>query len=366
MKIKFIFCHLVIIRLFLIAQTDDPDNSTSLTFKVEKYTGKIDKYPITMLLTFYPDSNISGYYYYDNIGHLLNIQNYEKNKSRILHARQIALYANDVEPDAPSEIMEFTRNIFENKDTLNGKWLYNKKVYSIDLIKENLKLDWRLFRYKSFGYFKDSPFTEQTTDISTIYPSISSSPQLNAYFLHRYNFMDKNLVDFINTTQSKYLQIEQNFGENTSEILDCCWSDEGSNKLAYISDSILTYNMYSYTYGYRGYDYSEFISVNISSGEEYSTKNIFKEESIDTVLALLRNKYKNVLPQEETNYNINNEPNFNPNFDKDSRVYLIKGGLYFRHRLDNYNLDNYYDLYLSYKEISNFLTSPFKLTVGIQ
>jgi hypothetical protein len=362
MKIKFIL-FFIIIRSIVVAQTNDLSDVSQLTFKVEKYKGSIDNSPITMLLTFYPDSNITGYYYYDKVGRLFTIKKSKENKSIKLEAEQIELFNIDNEL-RDIEIFDFPQSIFENNNTLIGKWIYKGKAYSVNLTKENLKFDWRLFRYKSIGYFKNSPFSEQTKEISIIYPSISSYPKLNAFFLTENYFVDKNMLEFINSSESKYLLIEQNFGENTSGIDDCCWSDYRSSELVYISDSILTYCNDAMAYGYNAQYYTDFISINLSNGEVYSAKNIFKEEFIDTVFTLLRNKFKNVLRQEGAISKNNYEAPLPSEYTENSNIYISKGGVYFRER--SYKLANYYDLFLSYDEISNYLNTSFKITIGLK
>lgn len=362
MKIKLVL-FFIIITSIVVAQTSDPSDVTQLTFKVEKYKGSIDNSAITMLLTFYPDSNVTGYYYYDKVGRLFTINKLKDNESLKLEAKQIELFNNDNE-SKDTETFEFPRSIFENKNDIIGKWIHKSKVLSVNLIKENLKFDWRLFRYKSIGYFKNSYFSAQTKYISIIYPSISSSPKLNAFFLTENYLVDNNMLEFINSTQSKYLLIEQNFGENTFEIEDCCWSDNRSNELVYISDSILTYCNDASAYGHNMQYYTDFISINVTNGMIYTANNIFKEDMIDTVLALLRNKYKNVLRQEGINSNNNDEAPLPLDYTEESNIYLSKGGVYFRER--SYKLANYYDLFLSFDEINNYLNTSFKITIGLR
>ena len=362
MEIKFTIIYIIFTSV-IIAQVSDATNLPELTFKVEKYKGNIDNSPITMLLTFYPDSSITGYYYYDKVGRLFKIKKSNDSKNFKLEAQQIELF-NNGDKLKDTEIFEFQQNQFLNNKNLKGEWTYKGKTLPVNLTQEKLKFDWRLFEYKSTGYFNNSTFNEQTKDFEIIYPSITSSPKLNAYFLRENNFLNRSIIDFINSSNSNYLLIEQNFGDNTSGIDDCCWSDEGNNELVYISDSILTYRNFEYTYSYNAQYYTDLISLNIRTGQVYSANNIFKEEFIDTVLTLLRNKYKNVLQHEGTNYNNNEEAPLPTNYIKDSDIYIAKGGVYFRERL--YKLANYYDLFLSYKEIKNYLGTSFKITIGLQ
>ncbi|HSW56032.1 MAG TPA: hypothetical protein VLH59_13165, partial [Ignavibacteriaceae bacterium] len=193
MKIKIIL-YVVFISSIFISQNNGQSDITQITFKVEKYKGNIDNSPITMLLTFYPDSNIIGYYYYDKVGRLFTVKNLKENKSSKLEAEQIELFTNNGE-SRDREIFEFSQSIFENKDNITGKWIHKNKVLSVYLTKENLRFDWRLFTYKSVGYFNNSTFTEQTKDYSIIYPSFSTNPKLNAHFLNENNFLDRNTID---------------------------------------------------------------------------------------------------------------------------------------------------------------------------
>lgn len=362
MKIKSVLLSIVLSSI-VIAQTDGLAGLSKLTFNVVQFSGKIDNSAITMLLTFYPDSIISGYYYYDKIGRLFMIKNSNKSKSLVLEAEQLELF-NLGNESRNTEIFEFSSNIFENNDTLIGKWIYKNRTHSFNLTKENLKFDWRLFRYRSIGYFKNSYFSVQTKYVSIFYPSISSSPKLNTFFLTKNYLVGENILELINSSESKYLFIEQNFGENTTELDDCCWSDFRSSELVYISDSILTYCNDASAYGHNMQYYTDFISVNVTNGMIYTENNIFKEDMIDTVLALLRNKYKNVLRQEGINSNNNDEAPLPSDYTEESNIYLSKGGVYFRER--SYKLANCYDLFLSFDEINNYLNTSFKITIGLR
>ncbi len=358
MKTK-LFLVFVIISSIVLAQSD----IEQVTFRVDQYKGSIDNSPITMLLTFYPDSSISGYYYYDKVGRLFTVQKLQESKSLKLQAEQIESFTMNNE-SRETEIFEFPKSLYESINEISGKWIYKGKEHTVNLTRENLKFDWRLFRYKSIGYYDDSPFWEQTKDYSIIFPSISTSPKLNAHFLNENNSLDKNTIDFINSSQSKYLLIEQNFGNNTTEDDDCCWSDDAGNQLVYISDSILTYSQVWFTYGYNGFYYCNYVSLNLSDGIVYTVKNIFKEEFIDSVLTRLRNKYKNILHQEGTSTEINDDAPFSSQYTKDSNIYISKGGVYFNERA--YKLADYYDLFLSFGEVKDYLNDSFKRTIGLR
>jgi len=362
MKLK-ITIFVLFISSIVLSQNNDPSDISQITFKVEKYKGTIDNSAITMLLTFYPDSNIVGYYYYDKVGRLFTLKNLKESKSLRLEAEQIELFT-DIDESGDVETFELSHSIFEDKDDITGKWIRKNKVLSVYLTKEKLKFDWRLLTYKTIAYFKNSTFTEQTKDYSIIYPSLSTNPKLNTYFLNEKNFLNRNTIDFINSTESKYSLIEQNFGFNTSGIDDCCWSDNASNELVYISDSILTYCDYGFTYGYNGYYYCNYVSINLSNLIVYAAHNIFKEEFIDTVFTLLRNKYRNVLRQEGNNLNNNYGAPLPLDYTKDSNLYIANGGVYFSERAGK--LDNYYEMFLSYNEIRDYLNPSFKKTIGLQ
>jgi len=362
MKIKSVILSIVLSST-LIAQFEGLSGISQLTFNVVKFKGKIDNSAITILLTIYPDSNISGYYYYDKIGRLFVIKNSNKNKSLILEAEQFELFDLGNE-SRNTEIFEFSSNIFENNDTLVGNWINKGRIHSFNLTKENLKFDWRLFRYRSIGYFKNSYFSSQTKYISIFYPSVSSSQKLNTFFLTDNYLVDENILELINSSESKYLLVEQNFGENTNELDDCCWSDYRSSELVYISDSVLTYSNDASAYSHNMQYYTDFISINASNGMVYTAKNIFMSDMIDTVLTLLRNKYKNVLQQEGINSKNNSDAPLPSDYTDESNIFLSKGGIYFRER--EYKLANYYDLFLSFDEISNYLSTSFKKTIGLR
>jgi hypothetical protein len=226
-------------------------------------------------------------------------------------------------------------------------------------------LDWRLLRVKTIEYFKNSYFRTQTTDFSIIYPSISSSHILNKCFLKGYELSNKQMIDFINATKSKYLLIDQNLGENISEEEGCCWSQNTSSELAYISDSILTCRFNGFTYANNGSGNEYYFSIKISTGKQITIDDILKSNSIDTVLTILRNKYKSILQQKEPDPNLppdGNDAPFSWDYSKNSNVFLTKTGLYFRERA--YKLGRYYDLFLSYKEINDYLSASFKTTIN--
>lgn len=362
MKIKSIL-FLVIFSAIALAQNDDPREIREIQFKVSKYKGSIDNTPITMLLTYYPDSSISGYYYYERVGQLLMVHKLRGNKSIKLEAEQIELFEIEGEK-RETEIFEFPKGIYDNDSAVTGKWIYKGKEKTFSLVKENMRLDWRLFRYKTIGYFKDYPFTKQTQNISIIYPSIKSSPKLNSYFLREDNLISSNIIDYVNSTDGKYLFVKQNFGENTDKLDYCCWTNDESNELVYISNSILTYCYDEMSYGYNAQYYTRYISINITSGEEYTFNNIFKKEYAATVLKMLGDKYKNILSEEGNNSEKNYGAPLATSFNEESDIYISKGGVYFRERASK--LDNYYDLFLSFKEVSDYLDPNLKLTMGLQ
>lgn len=353
MKIKFIIL-LVIFSSIIKAQVRNPAEIPEVKFKVEKYKGSIDKLPITMLLTFYPDSSIKGYYYYDKVGRLFSINNLDANKNFELQAEQIELL-NSVKP-YDKEIFAFHQKPFLDNETLKGEWTYKGRSLPVNLTRQKSKIEWRLLRYKSTGYFINSYFYEQTKDYSIIYPSVLSSPNLNMYFLDSVFSLDRNMIDFINSSQSNYLLIEQNFGDNTTDSEYCCWSDDVNAELVYISDSILTYCKYGFTYAYYGFYHSNNISINTASGEVYTLKKVIREEFIDSVLTLLRNKSKNRLQPGD----ISPSPS---DYTEDTDIYISKGGIYFSG--NGIPSPDYYDLFLSFGEICNYLNTSFKNTMGL-
>jgi hypothetical protein len=354
MKIKFIIL-LVIFGSVITAQTRNSAEISEVKFKVEKYQGSIGNSPITMLLTIYPDSNISGYYYYDKVGRLFILNKSRGNKNYFgaghykLEAEQIESFRMVQQPIV-MEVFEFNRSLYLNNDTLKGEWTYKGKVLPVNLIRENLKFDWRLLRYRSTGYFKNSDFPEQTEDYLITYPSTSTSPYLNAYFLNTVFSFSKNMIDFINSTQSNYLLIEENLGDNTTDEGDGYWSNNVISELVYIADSILTYCHYGATYAHNLYTYNYYTSVDPVSGEVFTVKNIFKADLIDSVLTLLITKYKNVLRQ-------NNNTLSRSSFIENTDIYIAKGGIYFRILAE--------DLFLSFDEMREHLNTTFRNKIGL-
>jgi hypothetical protein len=322
------------------------------TFEIIKFKGKIDKFPITMLLNIYPDNIISGYYFYDNIGQFIKIER-SKGKSSFDLIANFDEFDLEHSPDE-YELFKFSDSLDIQKSVVKARWKYSNKNLSVILIRDSTMLNWKLLRIKSIGYFKDSYFNTQTKDFSFIYPTVFSSPVLNEYFLKN-STTNKEMISFINSTKSNYILIDQNFGENITELEDCCWSEFLSTELAYISDSILTYKVNGFTYANNGFGAEAFVSLKISNGKEYTIDNIFKTNSIDTVLAILTDKYKEVIHENSNENNI-------LSFSKNSNVFIAARGVYFRERL--FKLAPYVDLFMSFKELEPYLNNELKKTIN--
>lgn len=319
------------------------------TFEIVKYKGTIGKHPITMILTFFPDGKTSGYYFYDNVGRLMKVVK-SSEKSNVYYARNIEEFIGNI--DQYNEWFEFSDSSFYNKKIILGQWFYKDKILPFVLNRDSSMYDWRLIRLKSIGYFKNSYFNTQTKDEYFIYPVVSSSLVLNKYFLKG---LSKEMLAFINSSKSKYLLIDQNYGENTDENEDCCWSVDVNTELVFISDSIITYKIKGFTYANNGYEAESYISVKVSNGKQIAINDVFKNNSVDTVFTILKNKYSDVLKE-------NSNENLELVFGKSSDVYLSQGGIYFRERL--YKLAPYIDLYFSYKELKPYLKEEFKKTIN--
>jgi hypothetical protein len=170
---------------------------------------------------------------------------------------------------------------------------------------------------------------------------------------------------FINSTNSRYLLIDQNLGEDTiTTDLDGCWSFSSETELVYCSDSILTYRINGFSYCNNGYFSEKFISIRISDQKPFEIKNIFKFNSIDTVLTILKEKYKNILqnpPDPKLPTSGNDAPYFS-DYNLNSEVFITPGGIYFRAR--QYKLANYYDLFLSNREIQKYFNDSFKQIIN--
>lgn len=336
---------LLILSIQIFAQ-DPFQKYNPKIFEIVKFKGKIGKFPITMILTFYPyTKDVSGYYLYDNAGRFINVMN-QKNEKRPW------LITSDFEYTESNyrEYFQFIDSLQIHKSIAKGQWVCNKDTLPLILTRDSTMPDWKLLRLKSIGYFNDSYFNTQTRDYSIIYPSVKSSPILNNYFLKN-SIENKTMLDFINTSNCNYLIIDQNFGENSSENEDCCWSDDFSSELLFASDSIITYKTNSFTYGNNGYSSETITSVKVSNGEVIKISTIINDNSIDTVLKTLNNKYKEVLIE-------NSNENMEFEFSKYSNVYITPKGMYFRDRLGK--LDPYIDVFLSFKEISKYLNEDFK------
>src|SRR6056297_917369 len=71
---KLTLIGLIFIEFFFFKlNAQNIENYSPTSFEINKYSGKIGNYPITVILTIYPNDSITGYYYYDNIGRFIRL-----------------------------------------------------------------------------------------------------------------------------------------------------------------------------------------------------------------------------------------------------------------------------------------------------
>lgn len=351
---KLIILTLILIKVSLLnAQEYEPK-----TFEIVKYKGAIGKYPITMLLTVYPDNKVSGYYYYNSTGKFIKLESAQKNPEEItLIAKQFEEFNNDNSASS-NELFVFSESKPFNKEQLTAQWKYNNKTLQVLLTKDKTIGEWKMLHMQSIGFYENAEFHTQKSEYHIVYPSIGSNPILNKMIMDKWSVRNAKL-SFINSSKSKYLHIYENFGENNSDTdSDGCWSSVVITELVYISDSILTYKTSGFSYCNNGYTSEDYSSFKISTGEEFLISNIIKSNSIDSVLTLLKNKYKDILQVHNPNVVSTSDAPYFSNYNNKTAIFLSKGGIYFRARL--FKLANYYDLFLSYDEVENYLDESFK------
>lgn len=347
----FVFC-LLLKNISGISQEVDISKYEPRTFDFIKYDGKIGKYPITMFLTFYPDDRISGYYFYNNVGKFIRIESKKIEYGIELVSKSFEQYSNGSSTDANVEIFNISDSIYLNKSKIIGDWIKKgspKLQFILEMSPNNF--DWRFIRFKSIGYHKKSYFHTKTSNISFVYPSIHSSPPLNKSLINTFVGKSNKLIDYINSNQSKSITIEENEGERLLESDDGCWSNDLHGEIVFFSDSILTYKINGFSYCNNGYGYENIFSIAVSSGKMFKINDIFKEDAIDTVLTVLKNRYKDVIEE-------NSEENFPLSYGKKSNIFLSPNGVYFRERC--FKLSPYIDLFLSFREIQLYINDSFK------
>lgn len=360
---QIILIGLIFIEIFFFKlNAQDIKNYSPTSFEINKYNGKIGNYPITMILTIYPNDSISGYYYYDNNGRFIKLHSISN------QTEDIKLVANKFEQFGTGdnvkneETFYINENKLINKPGINGQWSYNKKKLPVNLKIDNSIGDWRILDFQSVKYYKNSEFHTQEVKQEIVFPFKNNSPTLNKTLLSKYGFSNP-LINYINSTDSKFLQISQNFGENLAdENEEGCWSSNLNSELVFINDSIITYKTNGFSYCNNGYSFEEYKSFKISTGEQFQIDNVFINNSIDSVLIVLKNKYKDILQEHNPNVVSTSDAPYFSDYNDKTKIFLSKGGVYFRARL--YKLADYYDLYLSYKELDKYLKESFKLTIN--
>jgi hypothetical protein len=228
----------------------------------------------------------------------------------------------------------------------------------VALTKDTTLPEWRLLTITKRAYVTKPYATAQTINNTLIYPTISASPVLNTYFL---SSVDKALKTYINseTTSSRAISIHYDYGENA--IMDDGLEATKRTELVFYSDAIVTYKSTDYLYFMNGYRSESYISLNTANGQQIKIGDIFQETHINTVLTMLQNKYKTVLRNDyQEKQNIGEMPYYK-SYNQNTELFLTPKGIYFRERL--YKLAPYYDLFLPYEEVKNYLKADFKKVV---
>ncbi len=341
------------------AQANTFNSFSPQFFQVAQYSGTIGKSAMVMVLEFYPDGDITGYYYYKRIGQLLSIEKRRNYPGTCLEGK--SLDARDVHDDG--ELFQFNDTSIIDKKTLNGYWTFGQTILEITVKQDTVFHNWRLLERKSKFYDRSSYFSTQTTDQVITFPTKKSFPALNISILSGNEFTQE-LINFINSTKSSSLVIDENFGEEASNNDIECWSMNAQSQLAYLSDSIVTIKTSGFTYCNNGYSDEGYSSFRVSSGEQLTLLRVFRPEAVDTVLSILKTKYADILQQNEQDPN---EPTggsdapYAKAYRTDTQFFIGPSGVYFSERL--FKLAPYYNLFLSFKEIAPFLSDEFIRTI---
>ncbi|MFW5851043.1 MAG: hypothetical protein ACOCWB_02350 [Bacteroidota bacterium] len=360
---QLILIGLIFIEIFFFKlNAQDIENYSPTSFEINKYKGKIGNYPITMILTIFPNDSITGYYYYDNNGRFIKLHSISNQNDGIkLIANKFEQFGVD-DNVKNEEAFYINENKLINKLEINGQWSYNKKKLPVILKIDNTIGNWRMLDFQSVRYYRNSEFHTQEVKKEIVFPFKNNFHTLNKLFLSKYGFSNQ-LINYINSMDSKFIQISQNFGENlTDENEEGCWSSNLNSELVFINDSIITYKTNGFSYCNNGYSHEEYKSYKISTGEQFLISNVFKTNSVDSVLSLLKTKYKDILQEHNPDVvSTSNAPYFS-DYNNKTEIFLSNGGVYFRARL--YKLSNYFDLYMSYKEIDKHLKESFKTSIN--
>jgi len=328
-------------------------------FEIVKFRGKLGNHPITLLLSIYPNNYMSGYYYYDKIGRFIKVEKVKNSSSLKLKTSAFEAFE-----QTQIEYFDFQDSCLSNKVNIKAQWTDGKKKLAVELHKDASKLEWRLLTINSIGLYPKSEFNVQEKDYHIIYPSIQSSPILNKYFLTKW-IDSKKMIGFINCGNFNSLSIESDFGTDTLDNDIYSWNEIKNDELVYYTDSILTYYSNEFVYANNGQPWESYISIKVSDGKEIEMQDVFRSNSIDTVLSILKTKYKSILQNEpdpnKANTSESGAPYFSQ-FTKATSIFISPGGLYFRERL--YKLADYYNLYLSNEEIKKNYLDSYKILIN--
>ena len=329
--------------LFL-AQLTTYAQTTNRQFDLIKYKGEIGQYPITMFLTFYPDKHCAGYYYYDNVGQLLKVEKVDK--TNILESYPIEQYPTKKQMQEEKEFFQFVDSISLSKTQLTGTWTKGNRRLQFTLHKAPSQMEWKYFSGIRQGVCDDYFHTSEEK-VNFIYPSIQSSKNLNECILSKF-LNDRALIQYLNLTESHYTVIRENF----EQFCIGYWVTYFAGEVVFYTDSILTYRIKGSTYANNGDTGDYMLSIKKSSGTILSHKDIFKANDFDTVLSLMRNKYKRLILEETDEYNTIDR------ISVFSNIYIAPNGIYFNDR--SYNLAPFVHLFMSFKELEPYLNENFK------
>jgi len=324
--------------------------SAKCQFGLIKYKGKIREYPITMFLTFYPGGSYSGYYYYDNSGQLFQIEKGEKLNT--LMSFPIEQYPTKNKNAEDKELFAFVDTLSSDLMQHTGTWKKGNRTLPFLLNKDSSQMEWKYFSNSKKGRCEDEYFTSSEETISLVYPSIQSSKILNECILTKF-ISDKPLIQYLNSTSSYHTVIY----EDIEKFCTGFWETFLQGDVVFYTDSVLTYRLKSFTYANNGDSYDYMISMKISSGKILTYEDMFKINTIDSVLSILKNKYKKIILEETDEYNTIDM------IDKSSNIYVAPNGIYFSNRF--YKLAPFVHLFMSFKELEDFLNEDFKNLIKI-
>lgn len=308
MKKIFFFTTFMLILFKLFSQDADK-------IKVYSYEGKIDKYPISMLLIVDDNSKISGFYVYQKHAQLIKLDG-EVDKNFDLFIDEI-----DEKNNYTSKFIGKTDKSFK---TINGNWQTNDKkktlafslnqtksvkdTFKIKTKKGDIVLNIKILNKKYFSipfimyrfdlhYCQNNRCDDRPSVVSlndAIVPRWSENEYLNQIY---YDFDYKKMLEKIQNKYSEFLEYTSDFDSiNNAENLymyqyEYNWgltADTIINNFLFYSEAD-----YYYTGGAHPNHSMSYIIYDLKNGEKLTLDKIFIKTKIEKIDQLLRDYIKN-------------------------------------------------------------------------